>query len=191
MALTGFRLILLICLFVSTCFYITARQTALRGEGGLLATALTTSSTTLEGSAQEAPRQIQPLPVDAMRQTGADMPLNGHAGSPQNTAGLGERLHGNDVVAVAVNEQHGGTGSDVGGQILRSGEQAGKADNAGKGARAAKSNVKRHHGALAKPHKRKRIVRKAKGGKLAVKKRGKPRPGLADAAPAFVVVTEG
>lgn len=187
MVLTGFRLILLICLFVSTALWVVVHQSALREPSALAAV----TAPALESATEKAPGQIQAIAIDAVRQTSADMPLNGNAGGPQNTAGLAERLDGNDVVAIAVNEQDGGLGRNVSGQMLGAGEEAGKTDNAGDGPRAAKTHVKRHHGALAKPNKRKRTVRKAKRSKLVIQKRIKPRRRVADTAPAFFRVSEG
>jgi hypothetical protein len=185
MALTGFRLIILICLFVSTALYLTARQATIRRDSPLVAAAAT-----VQHVGQEAPRQVEPVPVDAMRQPGADMPLDGHADRSQQVAGLVERVDGNDVVAVPVSEQDGRARDDLGGKVLGTGNKPRKAHNARHRPRAAKAHVKRHHGALAKAHKRKRIVRKAKGGKLIVQKRIKSRRRLVHAAPAFTRVAK-
>lgn len=190
MTLTGFRLIVLICAFSCTALYVTAYQTASR-DAALLAVASEASLLTaaappaaaVEDAAQERPREIEAVIVDAVRQTSADMPLQGNVEAAQDTAGLAQRLDGNDVVAVAVNQENGGARSDVGGQVLGAGHQAGKAHNASNRPGAAKPHVKRHHRALTKADKRKRLVLKAKARKLLVQKRIKRRRRVAHAAP--------
>ena len=230
MVLTGFRLILLICLFVSSAFYVTARQvsqrqaqpivaattasfaaedavvisdlaadpepqaspatpirpaepeavapTAPAGEGSVLTAAV-------ESVHQEPSRKVEAAAVDAVRRAGADMPLDRNADTGQSAAGLRKGLDGNDVVAVTVDKENGGPRNDIGGQVLRSGKHSRKADNASHRPRAAKAHVKRHHRALAKADKRKRFVRKAKIGKLAVQKSVKRRRRVANPAPAL------
>jgi hypothetical protein len=185
MALTGFRLILLIGLFVFSALILTARQTAYRDAPRLVAAA------TVESAHEETPRQVEPVAVDAVRQTGADMPLQGDVQSAEDIPSLPERFDRNDVVAIAVDQENGRTGDNVASQIVRPGKQARKAHNRRHRARPAKAHMKRHHRALAKTHKRKRIVRKAKPRKFLVQKRVKARGRLADAAPALVWVAEG
>jgi hypothetical protein len=185
MALNGFRLILLICLFVFSALILTARQTAYRDAPRLVAAA------TVESAHEEAPGQIEPVAVDAVGQAGTDMPLQGDVQSAEDIPSLPERLDRNDVVAIAVDQENGRAGDNVASQIVRPGKKARKAHDRRHRARPAKAHVKRHHRALAKAHKRKRIVRKAKPRKLLVQKRVKARGRVANAAPAFVWITEG
>lgn len=184
MVLTGFRLILLICLFVFTALTITARQTAYREAPRLVAAA------TVESRHEEPPRQVEPIGVDAVRQAGADMPLQGDVQPAENSPSLPERLDRNDVVAIAVNQENGRAGDNVASQIVRPGKKARKANDRRHRARTAKPHVKRHHRALAKANKRKRLVRKAKLGKPLVKKRIKARGRMADTAPALLRVSK-
>lgn len=178
MTLTGFRLTVLICLFVSASLFITARKAPVRQDDPLFATAAT-----VEGPGQEAARQVQPVAVDAVRQTSADMPLQRNVEAAQNAAGLVKSLDRNDVVPVAVGKQDGRARNNVGGKVLGTGNHSRKAHNARHRTRAAKAHVKRHHGSLAKAHKRKRIVRKAKRGKFVVQKRIQSRRRVVYAAP--------
>jgi hypothetical protein len=207
MALTGFRLIVIICLFVSTALYVTARQqTGLEQARPLVAATaeleqarpsvaatpeleqtrpLVAATAALEGPRQEVPRQLEPVPVDPVREPGADVPLDRDLRGPKDVPRLMQRLDGDDVVAVTVNEEDWGTGDDVTPKVLGSRHKPRKAHNARHRPRAAKAHVKRHHRALAKAHKRKRIVGKAKRGKLVVQKRIKSRRRMVHAAPAL------
>lgn len=209
MRLTGFRLILLLCLFVSTTFYVAARyapreQAPLPGaiaSGAVFEAAAITGTAAsetvplpersvvraaaLESVLQETAGEIEPGLVDAVGQAGPDMPLDGHLKAPEDVARLVESLDRNDVVAVTVNEQHGAARNDVGGEVLRARKQSRKADNARQRPRTAKAHVKRHHRALTKAHKRHRLVRKAKAGKLLGQKRVKRRRRMTNPAPAF------
>lgn len=179
MALTGFRLTVLICLFVSTALCVTARQTASRPPvAPLFATAAT-----VENLGEESPGKVQPVTIDPVGQAGAHMPLDGHVDAAQGVARLVKRLDRNDVVAVAVGKQDGRARHDVGRKMLRTGDKPRKAHNARHRTRAARAYVKRHHGALTKAHKRKRIVRKAVSRKLIVQKRVKSRRRVVYAAP--------
>jgi hypothetical protein len=227
MVLTGFRLILLICLFVSSSLYVTARQVNVREAQPVALTAtaavseeddhplvtepgvdprpfviasepaapspprpagLAAAGAPAKRVGQEAPRKVEPVTVDAVRQPPADVPLDRNAGAAKDAPGLSERVDGNNVVAVAVDKENGRARNDVGGQVLGAGKKAGKAYNTRHRLRTAKARVKRHHRALAKANQRKRIVRKAKARKLVVQKRVKSRRRLVHAAPAFARV---
>jgi hypothetical protein len=185
MVLTGFRLILLICLFVFSALALTARQTAYRETPRLVAAA------TIESPHEEPPRQVEPVAVDAVGEAGTDMPLQGNVQTAESIPSLPERLDRNDVVAVAVDQKDGRTGDNVPSQVLGAGKKAGKAHNPRYRARTAKPNVKRHHRALAKANKRKRLVRKAKPSKFAVQKRVKRWRSVAYTAPTLAWIAEG
>ena len=243
MVLTGFRLILLICLFVSSALYVTSRQVSQRQPQQVVAAATTSLAASdetaapdlhskspeeeravepqteptrepahassepvtpapsappsvavtaaVEGVHQEPARKVEPVPVDPVRQAGADMPLDGNAGPAQDTTGLRKGLYGDDVVALAVDKQDGRPRNDVGRKVLRAGKQPRKAHDTRHRTRAAKAGVKRHHRALAKADKRKRFLAKAKIRKLAVQKRVKRRRRLANPAPALTRIAEG
>ena len=243
MVLTGFRLILLICLFVSSALYVTSRQVSHRQAQPIVAAATTSLAApdeaaptdidggllegkapvepkassapgaaqasgepvaprpavppsvavtaAVEGVDQEPARKVEPVPVDPVRQAGADMPLDGNAGPAQDTTGLRKGLYGDDVVALAVDKQDGRPRNDVGRKVLRAGKQPRKAHDTRHRTRAAKAGVKRHHRALAKADKRKRFLAKAKIRKLAVQKRVKRRRRLANPAPALTRIAEG
>jgi hypothetical protein len=185
MVLTGFRLIVLICLFVVSALTLTARQTAYRETPRLVAAA------TVESPQEEVPRQAEPVAVDTVGKAGTDVPLQRDVKPAEDIPSLPERLDRNDVVAVTVDQKDGGTGNNVAAQVLGTGEKTRKADNRRHRARSAKPHVKRHHRALAKANKRKRIVRKAKGRKFAVQKRVKRWRSVAYTTPTFAWVAEG
>jgi hypothetical protein len=215
MALTGFRLVLLISIFVSTAFYVTARQTLLRSERALGVTASTATAvaepflTTIEllpaavepqrqsvpaaapeHADEEAAGKLEPVRVDAVRQPETDMPLDRRTDDAQDAAGLSQGLDGDHVVAVAVNEEDRRARDDLAGQMLRPGKKAGKADNARHRLCTAKTHMQRHHRALAKADKRKRIVSKAKARKLLVEKSIKGRRRVIHTAPALAHVAK-
>src|SRR5262245_59954896 len=111
MHLTGFRLTLLICLFVGSCVSILASHTA-RGARPVLAAASTIapSEPAVESVLRETPRQVETVAVDAVREASADMPLDGHPDRADEAASLIEGLDRNDVVSVAVHEEDRRTG---------------------------------------------------------------------------------
>lgn len=89
----------------------------------------------------------QSVLTDAVGDARGHMRLDAHARSCQRSLREGHRADGNDVVLVAVDQQNGRTAPDLGLQALRGDEHAGDASHR---FGPAKSDVKRHHRALAK-----------------------------------------
>lgn len=176
-SLTGARLIVLISLFIVSCFYLSS----LRPPAPMSVVAASIA----EGVGKEAPGKGETRIVDAMRKIRADMPLNGDVRGTQSSSGFVEKLNRNNGVGVPVDKKNGGARADVAGKLAGLYQQAGKADNGRQRSFAAKPNVKSHHRPLTKPHKGKLTVVKTKRRKLAVKKGVKYGRRLDRPAPAF------
>lgn len=177
MSLTGKRLILLIGLFMFSCFYMASQRSPLQNPFA--------AASMVEGVGQETAAKIEPVAVNPVGKTGANVPLNRNVDSAKSSTGLVNSLDRKDVVSVAVNEKNRGAGKDVGSKTAGLDKQAGKADDSRHLPVAAKAGVKSHHGSLAKAHKGKVAVVKAKRHKLAVKEGVKHRRRAHRATPAL------
>lgn len=186
MALTGFRKFLLVCCFGASALHI------MRYESDPVANQPSAANVAavVERPSKEPPREIETVAVDAVRQSSADVPLNGNPDPTESSASLGQGLDRNNLIAITMDEQDWWMADNLGGQMLGTGEEPRIANDASEPVASTQPNMKRHHGALTKPHKRKRIVRQAKGRKFAVQKRVKRGRRLAHAAPALTRIAK-
>lgn len=193
MSLTGFRLILLIALFIGACLFITAQQTGVidvtaqqpAGVGTPVASSASLAPAALKSVDQKAPAKVEPLVVDPVPQARTNVPLDGNLSGGKGNAGVVKGADRNDFVGVAVNEKNGGARSDVAAKPAGLDQHPGKADNGGSRTQTAQANVKPHHRPLAEPDQSKGAVVQAKRRKLAVKEGIKKRRRSLHAAPAL------
>jgi hypothetical protein len=184
MALTGYRLILLISLFIISCFYISSLKTNPPKSDAY------TAASMLESVSKEPAPKAKAVAVNPVREARTSVPPDGNVSTGKGNAGLVNSLNGNNVVNLAMNEKDGGARNDVAHKTGGLNEQARKADDGRHLTGTTKPNVERHHSALAKANERKRAVIKPKVGKLVVQKSVKHRRRLQRSAPTLVRVSK-
>ena len=138
----------------------------------------------------------KPLGVDAVAETGGQMPFGRHAERGEFLRRLEKRLRWDEFVAVAVDQQHRRTRSDLSSDgfrviVRRKHQQPGIADDRRRRDRSAQADMQRHHGSLAKANERQRRGRQAVTGKFRVDKTVQHWRRLVDPDPTFVWIAEG
>jgi hypothetical protein len=213
MSLTGKRLILLIVLFISACFFISAQQSGRNispsvQNADVLASGASapdandtdaqkpiaedtagknqSASTATKSVDQKAPAKLKSLSVNSVTKTGPDVPLDSKSSASKSGLGVVNTSDRKHVVGVAVNEKNRGTGNNLARKSAGLNQKAGKANKRSNGLRTAKSHVQSHHRALTKSNKRKRTVVQTTRRKLAVKKRVERRRSIVYASPKSV-----
>ena len=183
MALTGYRLILLIGLFIISCFYISSLNTMPTKSDF-------TAASMLEGINKKPATKTEAVTVNPVRETRTGVPSDRNVSAAKSDTSLVNGVNGNNVVDLAMNEKDGGTRNDVTHKASGLNEQSRIANNGSHLAGAPKPNVKSHHGALAKADESKRTVIKSKAVKLVVQKSVKNRRRLQRTAPPLVRVSK-
>ncbi len=131
--------------------------------------------------------------VDAMRDAEREVPLHRDLGMAEVVRRGEEGVDGQNVVLVAMHQQdrrraaRGRAGRGFA-EVLRADQHAGIAQDRGRRPLAAKSDMQRHHGALAEADERQLALVEAGAGELAVEERIERRASLGDTAPAFAGV---
>jgi len=138
----------------------------------------------------------QALAIDAMAESGGEMPLNRNIERGQALRRLKQRLRWNEVVAVAMDEENRRAGFDLGGKFFgievgRQYQQSGIADDRHRGSRAAQTDMQRHHRALAEADQRQRGWRQLVPGELGIEKAFEHRRGFVDTDPALIRIAKG
>src|SRR6516165_19973 len=138
----------------------------------------------------------QALAIDAMADSGGEMPLNRNIERGQALRRLKQRLRWNEVVAVAMDEENRRAGFDLGGKFFgidvgRQYQQSGIADDRHRGSRAAQSDMQRHHRALAEADQRQRGWRQLVPGELGIEKAFEHRRCFVDTDPALIRIAKG
>ena len=105
-----------------------------RGEGTLFRSLSVEQlrSAQPECRAQELARRLQALGIDAVAEPWPDMPLDRNAGGGERHPGVMDRLDGDDIVAGAVDQEHGRLAFDFGGETRRAREVPGKPHDGGR-----------------------------------------------------------
>ena len=138
----------------------------------------------------------QALCVDTVADAGGEMPFDRHADRGEALRGLEQRLRRNEVVLVAMHQEHRRARFDLRSEgfdvvVRRQHQKARIADDRRRRHRAAQSHMQRHHRSLAEAHQRERRARQLVAEKLGVEKSLQARRRLGDATPAFVRIAEG
>lgn len=184
MALTGYRLILLIGLFIISCFYISSQKTIPTKNDGFAAASM------LEGVSKKPATKTEAVAVNPVREARTSVPSDGNVSAAKGDTGLVNGVNGNNVVNLAMNEKDGRARNDVAHKAGGLNEQPRIAENSRHLTGTPKANVKRHHGALAKPNERQSAVIKPKVRKFVVQKGVKSRRRLQRSAPALLRVSK-
>src|SRR5438105_5308910 len=137
-----------------------------------------------------------PLLIDAVADAVRKMPFDGNAQCSETARGMKQRLRGNEVILVAVNEQHRRARFDLGGKFFHFGlgrpnKQAGIADDCKWRGCAAQSRMQSHHGALAEADQRERRGRQVAALEFGLEKPFQHGRRLVDAEPALIGIAEG
>src|SRR5262245_36064824 len=103
----------------------------------------------------------QSVLIDAVADAVGHVPFDRDAERGEPARGVEQRLRGDEIVAVAVDEQHRRTRLDLGRELLRidvgrDRQQSGIADDCERHRRAAQPYMQRHHRALAEADERER-----------------------------------
>src|SRR5262249_12231579 len=137
----------------------------------------------------------QALLVDAVADTLREMPLDRHAERREPARGLEQSLRRNEIVLIAMDEQHRRPRLDLGRELLRIGvgrhdQHSRITDHCERRWRAPEAMMQRHHGALAEADQRQRRRLQIAALELGVEKTLQHRRCLVDAEPAFVRIAE-
>ena len=140
---------------------------------------------------QELAAVAQALLVDAVADAVRDVPLDRHAERGQPAGGMKQRLRRDEVVLIAVDQQHRRARTDFGRELVRVGvgrhhQQAGISDDGERRGRPTQADMQRHHGALAEADERQRRGRQIAALEFGIEKLVKHRHGFVGADPALV-----
>src|SRR5208337_5096296 len=104
-------------------------------------------------------RGLQSLRIDAMPETGPDLPLDGHVDRRQGVSGEMDGLIGDDLIGRAVDEKDRRLNLDFGGQMGCSREMPRESDDGRRCFRQTQAHLQRYHGSMTEPHERYRAKR--------------------------------